>query len=797
MINSGYLNELLQLSKLELKENYNIDEIGLDDFELINFFLINKALNQETYSLSINIPNRDDKKEFYIPALLSVAATLFFQNFVDDKTSYEVGEIVQKDGKRYKIIGKNDSGYVIASDDADKTQKFPTNRQIKKYVVTTASLSTRQVKTKFHDYRNLFKLLFNEENVPSKFTYKSAIILERKDFLDTLKNENIPSIDLKKAIPFKWVTKKGMSKDESDFIPVEPMVYLLPDYETFKEFVFDGIDSLDSVIFIGKNKYEPHLTKIRKDLRNGEIPRAVFIGSEEIETFQNLRTWKWTQPEVSFFEDKEAGSLTLESVNPLEFLNQIKIFEDQILDLEDEYCFNFKSIFRLKKFLHSLIIPSLNSRLTSQIEYIKHTYLKEIRSLFLDSFYEININPDPFINELSEVVNQIFDEISMDKFKELINTYNVGILIVPERFVEAWKDDKKNDETAGFPVNLKIMTFNEFKANCTSLKTNKLICFLTIFGFKDTPFDILKFSIQSSLNILFILYPEEKLLADNLLIRCQNELIREYKSNDRFHLCKIEYPKNEENDDVSDLLDRLYAKNEHEAREYEYELSENVEYEIIFKDGSSEILDGSKSVLLENGISKRKEAVSNLITEDRIRVYENTSKESLFEIASESDEKGILIEIIEYSKLWKQCLIDYYNTKQSISFSANELLEELQKNGAKLQISTLKKWLNIDDKVLFPSQTLNLIAIKETIDCPVFKENLSNFKRSRKLYRSIMIALGRDLSDEIMDYIISGKQVSGKILSRFTKEQISRIIDANAPIETINSINIIESKEND
>jgi len=797
MINSGYLNELLQLSKLELIENYNIDEIGLDDFELINFFLINKVLNQEIYSLSINIPNRDDKKEFYIPALLSVAATLFFQNFVDDKTSYEVGEIVQKDGKRYKIIGKNDGGYVIASDDADKTQKFPTNKQIKKYVVTTASLSTRQVKTKFHDYRNLFKLLFNEENVPSKFTYKSAIILERKDFLDTLKNENITSIDLKKAIPFKWVTKKGMSKDESDFIPVEPMVYLLPDYETFKEFVFDGIDSLDSVIFIGKNKYEPHLTKIRKDLRNGEIPRAVFIGSEEIETFQNLRTWKWTQQEVSFFEDTEAGSLTLESVNPSEFLNQIKRFEDRILDLEDEYCFNFKSIFRLKKFLHSLIIPTLNSRLTSQIEYIKHTYLKEIGSLFLDSFYEININPEPFINELSEVVNQIFNEISMDKFNELVNTYNVGILIVPERFVEAWMDDKKNDEAAGFPVNLKIMTFKEFKTNCTSLKTNKLICFLTIFGFKDTPFDILKFSIQSSLNILFILYPEEKLLADNLIIRCQNELIREYKSNDRFHLCNIEYPKNEENEDVSDLLDRLYAQNENEAREYEYELLENVEYEIIFNNGSSEILEGSKSVLLENGISKRKEEVSNLITGDRIRVYENTSKESLFEIASESDDKGILTEIIEYSKLWKQCLIDYYNTKQSISFSANELLEELQKNGAKLQITTLKKWLNIDDKVLFPSQTLNLIAIKETIDCPVFKENLSNFKRSRKLYRSIMIALGRDLSDETMDYIISGMHVTGKILSRFTKEQISRIIDANAPIETINSINIIESREND
>lgn len=99
MLNLEYIEQLIQLSRIELQKNYKIADFGFDNFELINFYLINNALNQYSYSLSINIPKREDKRDFYIPVLLSVAATLFFQNFVDDKTSYEVGEIVQKDWK--------------------------------------------------------------------------------------------------------------------------------------------------------------------------------------------------------------------------------------------------------------------------------------------------------------------------------------------------------------------------------------------------------------------------------------------------------------------------------------------------------------------------------------------------------------------------------------------------------------------------------------------------------------------------------------------------------------------------
>jgi len=797
VLNYDYINKLVQLAKAELKKSFNFEDFRFNDFELINFFLINNALNQSQYSLSIQVPKKDDKRDFYIPVLLSVSATLFFQNYIDDKTCYEVGEIVQKEGKRFKIIEKNKDGYIIASVDAEKTLRYPTHKQIKKYIVTTANLTNRKAKVKFHDYQSLYKLLFNVDYVPSKFTYKSAIILEKADFFETLKVKEIPDIDLKKAIPFKWVSKAGIKKEEAEFIPVEPMIYLIPDYETFKQFVLAGVDKLDSVVFIGKNKYEPFITNIKRDIRTGILNRVIFIGSKEIEDFNDLKTWKWTSIETNYFENNESGTIDFDTTNPEEFLRTIHNFENKVKELQREYSLNLNSLCRLKHYLYPLVFASSTSRLVNQIEYVKYLYFKNIKDLLFEAFYEIDINPEHSIAELTDLAVEIFDNISYSKFDKLIEYEEISILIVPERFAESWNEDYSNDNTGRFPRNLKIMTFTDLKLNHDNIQTRKKICFLSIFGYKDSFYDIIKFIHQSPFNYLFILYPEEKLLAENIIIKCQNEVIQEFKSEDRFHLCKIEFPNQFNQESVAELIERIFFQGDGESKPYDYEQSETLAFQIIFEDDTSDILEGNRSVLLEKG-NKRKEKISNLIVGDRIRVYENTAKEKLLEIAMDSDEEGVLTDIKRFSKLWKQCLIDFYEKlKTANGYNENDLLQELQKKGAKIQLTTLKKWLTITDKDMFPSQTLNLIAIKETINCPLMNDNFVAIKRYKKHYRSIMIALGRDLSDEIMEYIISGKKKIGKILSRFTSEQTEKIINASAPLKTIKSIKIIDSEENE
>ena len=58
-----------------------------------------------------------------------------------------------------------------------------------------------------------------------------------------------------------------------------------------------------------------------------------------------------------------------------------------------------------------------------------------------------------------------------------------------------------------------------------------------------------------------------------------------------------------------------------------------------------------------------------------------------------------------------------------------------------------------------------------------------------------MIVLGRDLSDEVMDYVISEGKVKGKILSRFSDDEINSFINQAAPLRKIKSISITEEED--
>ena len=100
-----------------------------------------------------------------------------------------------------------------------------------------------------------------------------------------------------------------------------------------------------------------------------------------------------------------------------------------------------------------------------------------------------------------------------------------------------------------------------------------------------------------------------------------------------------------------------------------------------------------------------------------------------------------------------------------------------------------------DDKERFPNSANNLIAIKSTLNDPILNDNFESIKRSKRFYRGIMISLGRDLSDDVMEYIVSGGKSIGKILSNFTKDEIEIFIQKAAPERTIKNISITEEDE--
>ena len=182
----------------KLKEYFDISNLGFTNFEIINSFLIYQTIKNSKINSLIYFPDKKSKSKFYIPSIFILALYNFIDNYLDDSTVVQVGDIVQKAGLRYKVIR-------ICNDEIVLEDK---NRNLKEYIkgidlfkrnfiITTASLAERKVKIKFDLYKIFFTEILklkgknkNSVELPSKFKYKAVIVTDKK-IVDELKKYEI------------------------------------------------------------------------------------------------------------------------------------------------------------------------------------------------------------------------------------------------------------------------------------------------------------------------------------------------------------------------------------------------------------------------------------------------------------------------------------------------------------------------------------------------------------------------------------------------------------------------------
>jgi len=195
-----YIETLIKFAEEKLKKYFKIEKLDLDEFEIVNSYLIYQTIreNKKNINTLIHIPDKKTKSQFYIPAIFTLALYDFVDNYIDDATEYEVGDIVQKDGQRYQITNKRKDEFELSNNKFNTIKKIKRN-SMRSYIVTTADLKERHVKLKFDSYRNFFKSILNvsENELPSKFKYKAIIITDKKIEKELkqykIKNHNIPS----------------------------------------------------------------------------------------------------------------------------------------------------------------------------------------------------------------------------------------------------------------------------------------------------------------------------------------------------------------------------------------------------------------------------------------------------------------------------------------------------------------------------------------------------------------------------------------------------------------------------
>lgn len=785
LINEKYLYELKKKCRESLQREYNLDQFDFNDFKIINAFLINKVIFNNDFNLLINILDKKERRKLYVPAILITAIFSFYKNYIhnlDFPYLPAVGEIVQQRGRRLKVIEITDEKrYRLQSIDKQKTFQETDEEGIKTFFVTTGDLSERIVRQKFDHYKELFDSIFSGigDKLPSKFEHKSVIVA-KTEIIEKLKEFKIGSKKIYSSIPFQYISKNNTRHEN---LPIDPMIYIVNEYETIREFVFNEDNvKVDTIIFIGETKYKDWLISISNDLMRGKLKNAIFIGESDIDSFPNLHKWNWTSPELEKLHNVETGYVNIIEVENEILSRSLKEFDLLVKKIEHDFSIELNDLHRYIKILFSFVIPFPESRLKNQIISHRIVFERECEEILQEQFYRVNEDYSAHYSQLIEYYNKILHAIvdNRGKLDELVK-FKKFSLVVPKDLIQIWQE-----EIDIFDLKkVKIISYKDFKQ--MSEENPKKVFFLAFYGN-----EFLKTILSSQHNISLLLYKEEKERFKAYLQRLKRYLEKEFSSSDRKKLCEIDYPKESPVEDISDMIERHYHYNvEDSIDHYDSCQTVSIDYKLTFEDGELKILNSHRSVILLKGGQRRKERISNLIEGDKVIIYENTTREQLYDIAIKEDKEGRFQQIEEDSKTWKSLLREFF---QHICIGDFEKLYELLKeNGLSLKSEvTLKRWLSEEDREKFPASIRNLIAVKKTINNLELDEKFDSIKRSRKSHRSIMIALGKDMSSEIMEYIITEPKVKGKILEQFSDPQISKFIDANAPIRQIKKIEIVE-----
>jgi len=336
-------------------------------------------------------------------------------------------------------------------------------------------------------------------------------------------------------------------------------------------------------------------------------------------------------------------------------------------------------------------------------------------------------------------------------------------------------------------ANISLVNYKELRK--TALK-DEIVIFYSLNGRKD--FELI-YSFDAKVDL--ILYRPEKHILDSFLQKRKNEIEEELLSQDRFKICGIKYEKLpdlpiELGKTIEGILERVESLSEREFENYKEDSDEiladdeRIIYKLTYQSHDMDYLEASETVFNENADLIK---VFKVQEGNKIRVYPKKEfAENLYKVACEM-EPDVFGVVETHSALWHSIL-----KKLNLSHSAI-LHSKLKEKGLKVSDITVREYLA--GKRKFPMFHRDLVAMAELSGNNDFKIKLSEVRKSKRLYNSTMIALGKGLKQEIKLFLKEG--IVGEILLKrnFTMETLRQFIEKYMPIKTVCSKTIYEQEQ--
>ena len=739
--------------------DYNLDTFDeLEDFDLINFHLLNKhILENENIDLFVGIPEEDYRENFFESIFYSVTVVKLFQNYCTYQNTLpelKTNDIIFTKNRIYKYLGTRNNKMILGFKFPKKNEKNSLS-EIPKGIFTKLDpnfdFQKRRTVECLKGYYEFLQQTFMDDNFPlmTEYAHKTLIISDKKF---TRVNENIP---------FRYYSRNGV---ETHNIPVDTLIEVFNSFTVAKNLIERGEinGNFDEIIIIGDAKYREEIfNEILQCKWLGYFKSIILIGSAKPSTKNSFREWNWTKREIIIAHRQDPteliplivfNDLLVEEINNLnDYLTKCSF---QYRGLDITYLLKFTNFF-LRQIITGVAAISTFDNYLQRIK--NHLDEKELDGIILSSVGYSQPLKNEIIKNILNYYSRIRDLVLTNnvKWNKLLSLSKEGrkiFLLVDKRQVESLRLYLKANDIRHIKLvstkKVQGATLLDDWLKDTNANTSDMTLIIAYLNNQDLYNQLME--VKGRVQVLCYNNLDIQIF-NNLKAKEENELTKHISHTDRNYFVKttfetkvkpiVETPFFKNIFDFSDSFQnsKYYNRDGEPSKEGNY-------YEINFFDGSTDIVEGTKRVFWIEGESRTDINIDECNAGMMVKYYKNDNKTVFNELLKARDSQDTLVGIDEYAVMWREALENLRNQYPNL----DRLYKEIFQNKPVIQPSAFKGYFKNDSVTKFP-QTEVLDAIyncfkRNKYSSNIFMKSINEIKNAASQNLTIRIKFGRQLS---------------------------------------------------
>ncbi|MCB5252236.1 MAG: hypothetical protein WC944_03365 [Candidatus Cloacimonadaceae bacterium] len=797
---------LIPLAEKALKKFRNtpsFDEIYKSDYHRANYYVVQQALAKDC-NIYIGTNSPDSPQNITLAILIPLVYNLLVASpstFMPDLETLKSDYIFIREGiSSYYEMYEGKHSLVSKIKEGHRLKHFDNFDEVFKihFIADKKNYSDRKCHQALGCYKECYNLLTENCEQPPSFFQKKIILICNKSELFSQLN----SLNLKHCIPFGSIVASDQDYIK-ETLPIESLVLVASDYELARAHMLEHreLGEYEYLIVSGDTKISKLKSLVKNDCNNGLFKNYCLIGNQAFSPDKSLLVWHWTKNEEYRLLDKYQIEIQMKGLQDCEELTDVCVEYYRLRDnLLDDY--DSRDHFKQAHFLFFKILGDKLNMLDNIDEQLASCRMEITKSMLSDNYEKEDIEQS--INQIIDQLRIIYDVkiLSPTIWSALAGLGNEKVnLVVNNGDVDEWRKQLTIHDMS----HINLISDKDFRREIGKGSAAKTYYFTQLPTYNLIN-RLQRQILDQEVWIKMLLYPPEISALSSRMKKIQRWERQNTGAKDMSLFPELELNRlgsSDTDDPIVKFEDRIYdVSDEMVPLATGYDSYDNYIIQVVtIKEPSIQNVSCSQKVLRKDGDDIALVSVTDLEMADFIMIYENKSRDYLYQLLSNTSQRFAQVE--RFSKLWKKRLREYLNIDNPESSDDNVIdnysCYDTKLNNLAMHIGVsseyiIKNWVSVDAKTRFPQKS----KLEKLISF-LLKQGLLNnteaaeIRSSRSYFLGVMISLGHNLSAEaqmiilsqpadydqfIIQYVCENTE-EYPLLSKLDSQAIKSIIDHN------------------